>query len=159
MKIAVIGIGQDMRGDDGAGLEAVRLWQRTHPDEVGSAGIRLRLITVPGLELGDALDGVEAAVVVDATRGIAEPGAVRSCDLSELERSAAGLGSMHGWGLPEELRLGKLLGQFPPDLVVRLIGIEVAQMQLGSPLSPAVCAALPVASDRIQAEIRHIRQR
>ncbi len=31
MKIAVIGIGQSLRGDDAAGLEAVRQWQEKYP--------------------------------------------------------------------------------------------------------------------------------
>jgi hydrogenase maturation protease len=158
MKIAAIGIGQDMRGDDAAGFEAVRLWEQTHAASASSPDIQVRLITVPALELADALDGADAAVVVDATSGAGEPGTIRTLSLSDLEGHTPASGNPHGWGLPEELRLGKLLGQFSPGLLVRLIGIEAGQMQLGRPLSLAVRAALPLACDRIQAEIEAIRK-
>jgi hydrogenase maturation protease len=158
VKIAVVGIGQSMRGDDAAGLNAVRLWQGTYPEEAGSAGIRVRLVTVPSLELPDALEGTEAAVLVDAMRGGGEPGTVRVLDVTDVEASAAATGSMHGWGFQEELRLGMLLGEYPANLLLRLIGIEIAEMQLGSALSPAVQAALPLAADLIQAQIQTLGQ-
>jgi len=157
VKIAVVGVGQDMRGDDAAGLEATRAWQERHPDEAGAADIQVSFVLVPALELARALEGIGAAVLVDATSGAGEPGTVRAVGLSELEGSTAAWRSVHGWGLPEELRLGKLLGQLPPDLVVRLVGIEAGEMGLGTSLSPAVRAALPCASDRIQSEIERIR--
>ena len=157
VKIAVVGVGQYMRGDDAAGLEAVLLWQRRHPEEAGAADIRVGLVTVPGLELPDVLEGAEAAILVDAVRGSGVPGAIRALSLYQLEASAAASGSMHGWGVPEELRLGKALGQYSPDLALRLIGIEAAHVRVGSALSPAVHAALPLASDLIQTEIQALR--
>jgi hydrogenase maturation protease len=158
VNIAVIGLGQDLRGDDGAGLEAIRLWRQMYPDDAGSADIRIRLITAPGLELADALGGVEAAIVVDATRGAGHPGTIRTLRLSEFEVSAAASDGMHGWQLQQELALGRLLGQYPANLVLRLIGIEAAQMRLGRELSRVVHDALPLASELIHTEIQSIRR-
>jgi hydrogenase maturation protease len=158
VKIAIVGVGQDMRGDDGAGLAAVQLWQQEHAVDAASPDIRVRFVTVPGLELLDALAEVQAAVVVDAMSGGGEPGTILALGASELEVGTPRSGSLHGWGLLQELALGRLLGELPAYLLVRLLGIEASQIQQGSALSPVVQAALPVASARIQAEIHRFRR-
>ena len=43
--IVVIAIGQALRGDDGAGLEAVRFWQQKYPRS--AASVRVEVMELP----------------------------------------------------------------------------------------------------------------
>jgi hypothetical protein len=49
MNILVLGIGQSLRGDDAAGLEAVCLWQQTHP--LTAQKVQVEFTELPGLGL------------------------------------------------------------------------------------------------------------
>ncbi|HEX7541063.1 MAG TPA: hydrogenase maturation protease, partial [Anaerolineales bacterium] len=74
MNILILGIGQSLRGDDAAGLEAVRLWQAQHPDS--AAQVQVELYELPGLAMLDLLEGMDAAILVDAVQTSAPAGTV-----------------------------------------------------------------------------------
>ena len=62
--------------------------------------------------------------------------------------------SLHGLGLAEAFALAGQLGRMPGDL--KVIGVEPAQVGLGTGLSDAVAAAVPRVVDLIKAEVlRH----
>lgn len=73
-KIAVIGIGQSMRGDDAAGIEAVRQWSEKYPETAVRPEIQIEADELPGLGSLDTLHEVDAAVLVDAVQSAAKPG-------------------------------------------------------------------------------------
>jgi hydrogenase maturation protease len=156
MKIAVIGVGQSLRGDDGAGLEAVRHWQEKYPETSGRPEVHVELSELPGLELLNLLGAVEAAVLVDAIHGTSAPGRIQRLSLEELSAFSSASGSAHGWGVAETIRLDRQLNPEGQGTVIRFVGIEEEQMNLGEPLSPAVRRALPMAGEVIEAEINEL---
>ncbi len=152
MKIAVIGLGQSMRGDDDAGLEAVRLWQQQFPESAGQVSVELS--ELPGLGLLDLLEGLEAAVLVDALHSPGRPGrllCLRSDDLAAFTPDAQ---SAHGWGVAETLSLGLSLYPALRECRISLIGIAGSQFGLGAPLSPGVRAGLGQAAALIEKEVQ-----
>ncbi len=151
-RIAVIGIGQSMRGDDAAGLEAVRAWQSAYPGTARDPETRVTTAELPGLALLDLLDGVEAAIIVDAVEGSA-PGALHDLGLDDLEGFTTGSKSAHGWGVAEALKLGRAVNPKLERVQIRLIGIEAAQYEMGCGLSAAVKEAVPRASALIQERV------
>ncbi len=152
--IKIIGIGQSLRGDDGAGLAAVRLWIETYQKRDLHADVQVELVELPGIGLIDLLQGAAIVIIVDAVSSGAVPGTLHQLDQDQLESLAygfaSGSGSAHGWGVAETLSLGRKLmsSQMPSKLV--LIGIEVGQVNLGEDLSPAVLASLPDAAQLIE---------
>lgn len=154
MTIAVVGIGQSMRGDDAVGLEAVRLWQDRHAKTAAGDGIRVETIQEPGIELLDVLEHSDAALIVDAVRSGARPGTLHNVDdarLSELESSST---SAHSLGVADVLRLGAALSMIPGGCRVKLLGIEAEQVDLGAGLSTHVKAALAGACEAIEREVQ-----
>lgn len=141
--IKIIGIGQSMRGDDAAGLEAVRLWQATYQVAGSHPQVQVELAELPGLDLLNLLEGTQEAILVDATQSGAIPGSIRVLAENQLDAFSAGSESAHGWGVAETLSLGRQLmpSSMPSRLV--LIGIEAAQLGLGDGLSQQVHSALP----------------
>lgn len=154
MKLTVIGIGQTLRGDDGAGIEAARRWARLYPGTAGRGEISIQYRELPGLGLLDMLDGFDAAVLVDAVSSESAAGQVYHLTPDQLDSFGPGGKSAHGWGIAETLQLGRQVNSTRPPIDIRLIGIEAGQVDLGAALSPAVEAALPAACEAIEAEVQ-----
>jgi hydrogenase maturation protease len=141
----VIGIGNSYRRDDGVGL--------TVADEIAKCrlpGVQVKTaIGEPGAIL-DAWTGAELAVVVDAAMGEGlTPGRVRRWIPGDVDGPAAV--SSHALGLPQTYALGQALGQLPDKLVV--FTVEVADVDHGIGLTPAVAAAVPDVLDAVLAEL------
>ncbi|MBK7047174.1 MAG: hydrogenase maturation protease [bacterium] len=102
-----------------------------------------------------SLDPGTPCLVMDAARMGREPGAVVAFRPEEVKLRISGDGlSLHGLGLAEALGLADRLGRMPRDL--KVIGVEPAQVGLGTGLSDAAAAAVPRVVGLIQAEVaRH----
>ena len=152
MNILVLGIGQSLRGDDAAGLEAVRLWQKQYPQCTGS--VHVALSELPGLGLLDLLEGMDAAILVDAVQGSDAAGTLYRIGLDDLDSFAPGSGSAHGWGIAETLQLGRTLYPSLAGCRITLIGIAARSLDMGAGLSPEVEKALAGAAQRIEEELQ-----
>jgi len=154
MNILILGIGQSLRGDDAAGLEAVKLWQAQHPDSVTQ--VQVELSELSGLDLLDLLEGMDAAILVDAVQSSACAGTVIRIGADELASFTPGSGSAHGWGVAETLEMGRSLYPSLADCRISLIGIEAGPMDMGADLSPQVQAALIGAATMIEKEVQDL---
>jgi hydrogenase maturation protease len=152
MNILVLGLGQSLRGDDAAGLEAIRLWQAEYPQTARE--VKAEYSELPGLGLLDWLDGMQAAVLVDALYAPAAPGTLYRLSPDELAAFTTDTQSAHGWGVAETLQMGLSLHPGLADCRIILIGIVGFQFDLGSGLSPAVQAALTPAAALIEKEVQ-----
>src|SRR5271169_1314552 len=135
MKIAVIGIGQSLRGDDAAGLDAIRQWKEEYPETANRSDICVEASELPGLALIDLLDDTDAAIIVDAVKSSAKPGTIHRISPDELSAFMPDAQSAHGWGVAETLQLGRELYPTLKNLPIRLIGIEAEQVSMGAGLS------------------------
>jgi len=151
MNILILGIGQSLRGDDAAGLEAVRLWREKFPQTAGT--VRVELSEFPGLALLDLLEGMDAAIIVDAIQSSASAGTVICLTPDELAGFTPETGSAHGWGVAETLQLGRSLHPSLAKCRVALIGITGGQFGMGAGLSPEVREALAKAANMLESEV------
>ena len=132
-KVAVVGVGQLLRGDDAAGvIVARRLKARGLPEDwlVVDAG--------PAPESCTGLlrkFGPEQVLFVDAAEMGLTPGAIRWLDPRESEGCGA---STHS--LPLGVVAEYLADELSCD--VRLLGIQPADDEIGASLTPAVSAAV-----------------
>ncbi len=148
--VVIIGVGNPLRGDDGAGREAARRLQqkcRAHVRVIETEGEATTLLSL--------MHGANLVYLIDACVSGAVAGSFRRIDLAEepLPEAAYGLSS-HGFGLAEALALGRALGSLPPHCVV--FAIEAESFDMGAPLSEAVNGAVDtvVAALREEVEIR-----
>ena len=153
-KIAVIGIGQSLRGDDAAGLEAVRQWREKFPETANRREVRIEASELPGLALLDMLEDVDAAILVDAVQSRNEPGTIHRLSEEELASFASDSKSAHGWGVAETLQLRNQLSDTKTH--TRIIGIEVGQVETGAQMSKPVMEALPRVCNVIEEEIQNL---
>ena len=147
----MIGIGQSLRGDDAAGLEAVRRWEEKFPETANKPEVQIEASELPGLALIDLLSNVDAAILVDAVQSAAKPGTIHRLSEDELASFTSASKSAHGWGVAETLKMRRQLTDAKCN--IRIIGIEAEQMELGAGLSQAVKDALPEICNAIEEEI------
>jgi hydrogenase maturation protease len=150
VRTLVVGVGNDDRGDDGAGLETPRRLAAVAPE-----GVDVLVYTGDPLGLLDVWEGVDRLVLIDAVVSGALPGALQRFDDAAPFRTGTGPSS-HGVGVADVLALARALGR-APDLV-EVWGIEGTTFALGAPLSPAVAAAADVLSERLRHDLARPRE-
>jgi hydrogenase maturation protease len=148
--VIVIGIGNEVRRDDGAGPTMIRELRDRCPLDVllvACDGEPARLI--------DLWTGADLAVVVDAVPPSYGPGHVH--EATDLPADAHAHTSCHGLGLVEAAELGRVLDRMPRKL--RCYTIEGADFGLGSGLSPSVQRAVTEVAGRIAVLAREVAHR
>ncbi len=137
--VLVVGVGNELRGDDGAGIEVTRNLR----ERPGAAGLDVRELHGDPIALLDRWRGRNAVVLTDTMRSEAGPGTIRRLDASDgpLPARGRGLSSTHATGLAETIELGRALGQLPRRVIV--YAIEGRRFDPGADLSDEVRAAIP----------------
>ncbi|HSM58526.1 MAG TPA: hydrogenase maturation protease [Candidatus Sulfomarinibacteraceae bacterium] len=142
----IIGVGNEMRGDDGAGLLVARLLQ-----VMSLPGVDVLQRGGEGSALMDAWQGYADVILVDAacspyagTDGAAcrcAPGTIHRFDLADgpLPAILSSSLSSHAFGVAGAIDLARRLQRLPPHLTV--YAIEGQDFSLGQPLSPPVFRA------------------
>lgn len=139
----VIGVGNELRRDDGAGPAVIAELRDRR-----LKGMRLAVSDGEPARLIDLWADADLAVVVDAVRSISgEPGRVR--ELDSINGVHPGTSSSHALGLGAATRLGEALGRMPGRLWIYII--DGADFGLGPGLSPPVTHAVSEVADRIAA--------
>ena len=131
MRWLVVGLGNDLRGDDAVGLHAARALVRLDPRDM-----QVVEESADPLRLTDAIAAADGVVFIDAIASGAGPGGVRRIDAStEPVPADWRTSSTHTLGLAELVELCRSLDQLPERVVI--FGIEGADFSMGAGLSPA----------------------
>jgi hydrogenase maturation protease len=148
-RMAVIGIGNVLTGDDAVGPHVVRVFEARY--EV-PADVQVMDAGTPGYDLTAFVAGLEALVLVDAVKAKAAPGTLRVYDKEELLKKAPLMAmSPHEPGVREALLNAEFMGVSPG--VVKLVGVVPASVATGIGLSAEVRAAIPAAVAQVAKEL------
>lgn len=134
--LALIGIGDHLRRDDGAGLEVAHRLRRAAPP-----GVTVLEQEGEPDSLLEAWAGVTEALVIDGVNSGAEPGTLYRFEVTD-EPLPADLfrPSTHALGVAEAVELARELDRLPHRLAV--YGIEGESFEPGEGLTPTVQAAV-----------------
>lgn len=151
MRTLVLGLGNDILGDDSIGLRvARRVAQRLPP----SSGVTVSEDERGGLGLAEQLGGFERVLLVDAILTGAPPGTLHMLDIHSVptQRTA----TAHGINLRMALELGRRSGlALPAEEAIVILGVEAAEvMTFSEHLTPEVEQAIPRAVAAIEAWLR-----
>ena len=163
IRLLVIGVGQEWRGDDAAGLlVARRLREMLAPQSApASAWRQVQVLESSGFicDLLNAWHETEAVILADAVRSGGRPGEIYRFPLHEgpLPAELFPAPSTHLWGVAQAVALAGVLQALPPYLVV--YGIEGKDFGLGRPPSAEMGRAVSEVARRIILEImEHLGQ-
>ncbi len=138
----VLGVGNVLLGDEGAGVRVVDYLSRHHPALPGVTcldGGTLSFTLAPAIEDADNL------IVVDAAELHGEPGLVRTFTGAEMDRFLGGARrSVHEVALIDLLDITRLTDSLPANRA--LVGIQPAEITWGDRLSQRVADGVPQAA-------------
>lgn len=145
-RITVLGVGNVIRTDDGAGIHVLRALAGTLPEHVELADGGTLNFTL--LEVISDRDGL---IVVDAAQLHAPPGTVRVLQGAAMDRFVArpGAVSVHELSIAELLDMARLRGDLPARRA--MVAIQPASLDWGPAPAPALRDAIPEAARRIRA--------
>jgi len=132
--IVVVGVGNDFRQDDAAGLIAAR--------RLRDCGILAEEHQGDFATLMETWKDAGSLILIDAIAPGRVPGAMYrlNASTSALDRQVFNT-STHAFGLADVIELSRTLGTLPPRVLV--FGIEAKNLAVGVGLSPEVEASLP----------------
>ncbi len=151
--LRIIGLGNEWRGDDAAGLSAVRRLR----DRLDRIGERVQVIEArqAGTDLLDLMNGARVVLLIDAAKS-GQPAGTIHC----LDASAGPIAlnlvcrSTHGVGVAEAIELGRTLGWLPDTVII--YGIEVAETGWGPSLSQPVEEAVEQVVEQIARDVERL---
>ena len=148
MKTVVVGIGNDFRSDDGAGLAAARALMKFTLPDVGIVELNGEVT-----RLLDSLQHCDTAIVIDAVQSQALPGTIHRFDASQNPLPGShNQRSTHGISLGSILELARVQGVFPRQVLI--YGIEGASFEHGRTLTPQVEKAVEGLVHEIAEDLR-----
>ena len=144
-KPVVIGIGNILLSDEGAGIHTVRQFRKNDISKL----VEIHEVGTSSFELLNVIEENSRVIIVDAVRMVEKPGTVKKIDLV-IEDDFSLLPqftSVHQLDLISTLKMAKGVIDLPKKIV--LIGIEPASLDAGIELSKLVEAAIPKAISEI----------
>lgn len=146
----VLGIGNTLLKDEGAGVGVVKHLESLNPDApdiVWMDGGTLSFTLAPDVESSRYL------IVLDVTQLKAPPGTVEVFEDEAMDRMLAGHGrSVHEVGIMDLMDMARLSEALPEHRA--LVGIQPKAIEWGEDPTPEVAAAMPVAARAVADLIR-----
>jgi hydrogenase maturation protease len=155
MKTLLLGLGNELYGDDGVGIYAVRRMkedaQKRKARSSQQKDVEMEECPLSGLALLDVIVGYDRLILVDTIkRKDPKPGKIHLLEGNEL-RAIPGP-SPHYVSVPQAIALGKKLGLQVPSRI-QVVAVEAKNSySLGEGLSPEMQRKLPA----IIRKVRHV---
>ena len=144
-RVAVIGIGNILMGDDGAGVKVLELL----PDSVN----KIELAT-GGMTLLHKLEDLDLAIIVDAVDFEGKPGEVKIFQPDEV-KSIKTLGySLHDIDILKVLEIAKKMNIIPKHVFIA--AIQPVNIEFTEDMSPEVEASLPELASQVMDLIKNV---
>jgi hydrogenase maturation protease len=147
-RILVLGLGNPLMGDDGAGVIGLAELERLFDIPVDVERLDGGVL---GLQLLGRVEGVGRLLVLDAVSAGQPPGTVMRLGVDQIRQVFSQKLSMHQMGFNEVLAAASMRGRRPPHLMV--IGMQPLVIEPGLGLSPPASAAMPEFVDMAAQEL------
>ncbi len=135
-RVLILGIGNVLMGDEGVGVHVLRLLEQ----QPVLPGVRLLDGGTGGVNLLTEFEGVDAIVLIDATRDGRTAGSITYLHPQRVGDLPRGLGA-HDFGLKDLFAAAALIGRLP-DLHLYTLSVEEIR-PMCTQLCPAVASSVP----------------
>lgn len=151
MKTLVLGVGNPILSDDGAGVRVVEKLKNI----ISDPGVDFRCESTAGLDLIEVVRGYDRVIIVDAIQtGRRKAGSIMKLAPKDLLREGTvHFSNLHDVDMMTAISLGREIGEQMPECVI-IYAIEVENIvDFSESLSADVEKAVPRAAVRIRKEL------
>ena len=151
MKTLIVGLGNPILGDDGAGWKVAAEVEQRLPKSVETSEVSVDCVSLGGLSLMERLIGYQRAIVIDAIGTGQHPiGTAYHFRLDDLYDPTSGhTTAAHDVSLMKAIEIGRSLGAPLPDRI-DVVAIESPYVyDFSEELTPPVAAAVPQAVEMV----------
>jgi hydrogenase maturation protease len=151
MKTIILGVGNQILGDDGVGIHVINELKK----QIHDPNINLDDAITGGMNLLDIILGYDKAIIIDAVKTEdGENGEVKRISLSNF--STMHSCNPHDVSLIEAIEMAKKMGEdrIPKKIVVIGVMMKEIPCEFGEKLSNKIAAAVPKAVDMTLNEIK-----
>jgi hydrogenase maturation protease len=150
--VLVVGVGNELRGDDAAGVEVARRVR----DDAERAGIEVREHQGEPTELLDAWQDSRAVVLIDTMRSGQPVGTISRLDAARRPLSVplSGSSSTHAFTLSDAIELARALHRLPERVIV--FAVEGRTFEAGAELSDELKETVPVLAEAVLREATNL---
>jgi hydrogenase maturation protease len=147
-RILVIGVGNEYRSDDAAGLVVARRLR-----QLSLGNVTVIEASGEGTDLMESWKGADTVIIVDAASSGAKPGTIHRID-ARAQRIPTGLlrYSTHAFSVGEAVELARAMNRLPSRMVV--YGVEGERFDEGTVLSRAVQASVGTVVELVLKQLR-----
>ena len=148
-KIAVVGVGNILMRDEGIGVVLVNLLEKKkYTEEIDFIDAGTSFFNVVS-----GLRDYDKVVIIDTVCCGEAPGTVYRFEMSDIEDAGSnGMISLHDLGVIHSIKLEKLAGGFPEDIV--FFGIEPKNIELTMEISDEIQEKIEQIIDKIISELK-----
>lgn len=160
MKTLVLGLGNELYGDDGTGIHVVKLIKKEleakKEESPWFENIDLEECSISGLSLLEVIVGYDALIIIDTIKKANPlPGHIHLLEEKDLRHIPGP--SPHYVSVPQTLEIGRKLGLKVPAKI-KIIAVEAKKMyNLGEALSPEMEKALPSIIEEVKKALKSIK--
>ena len=144
----MLGIGNELAGDDIIGIKAVR-----EVEEIGPSEIDYKQISTGGLQVLESILGYDKVLIVDSVETNSPNNRILKLNSKDFSK-ATFLASPHDVNFPTALEIGRKTSPELMPKVIRIIGIEIpVQEFITDKVSKETMAKIPMITEMILEEI------
>ncbi len=141
-RVAVIGIGNTLMGDDGAGVEVLAMLKGRVPE-----GVDIVELGTGGINLVHVMAGYDSVVIIDAGDFGGWPGEIRAFEPDDVQSVKTVGYSLHDWDIFTSIGISKKTGDCPGK--IRIVAIQPENLKMGEGLSETVKSKLQELADTV----------
>jgi hydrogenase maturation protease len=161
IKTLVLGLGNELYGDDGVGIHVVRrLKQKIGTNSTSSKdknSIDFLECSLTGLALLDVIAGYDSLIIIDTIKSSdPKPGKIRLLDGTQLRHIPGP--SPHYVSIPQTIEIGRKIGLKVPSQI-KVIAVEAKTMyNLGEGLTQEMKKAIPRIIQEVQTLLKKLKE-
>jgi hydrogenase maturation protease len=147
-KIAIVGVGNTIMGDEGFGVEVVNQLDK----KICSKSIQLIDAGTGFFNIVSELRDYDKVFIIDVVHGGQRAGTVYRFGMEDLENSTHTALSLHDFGVIESIKMESIVGKVPEEFV--FFGIEPDRIEFSMELSPVVKGKVHYVIEKILQELQ-----
>lgn len=152
--IAIVGVGNEIRGDDGIGPYIINILINSkifHDDQ----NIELYNLEQDAFAIIDIIDSFNLIIIIDCAMISKKPGSISVFDFNDIKNNQKNFRSVHGFSIIDTIKIAHVMNN---KKEIKIIGIQPESIEISDSISPIILKKTPEIIQIIKNLIYHHKE-